>query len=117
MQKKTPDLGISSNKLLYIFRNLASKCKDTEPQQPKKRDSALSQQGEDKREKVIIMYDYSAHGVTVKKGTILPLLSTTNNEWWKVELENGKRDYVPASYVKKIDQQVTETNYIVIILS
>lgn len=58
------------------------------------------------REMVEVLYDYSGHGVNVRAGELLPLLESTNVEWWKVELKDGRRDYVPASYVKR-SQPVT----------
>lgn len=82
---------------------MVSKCKET--MADNKRDSGGLDISAAKKEMVQLLYDYSQHGVSVKKGDILPLLdSTSNKDWWKVELQNGKRDYVPANYVKKIDQ-------------
>ena len=40
--------------------------------------------------------------VSVKKGDVLTLISATNKDWWKVEI-NDRQGFVPAAYVKKIE--------------
>ena len=79
---------------------MASKCKVDAVQKRKSGDLS----SENKRESVLVLYDYSGHGVSVKKSDVLPLINTTNKEWWKIELEGGKQEYVPANYVKKLGQ-------------
>lgn len=57
------------------------------------------------KECVVALYDYvekSPREVSIKKGEIVPLLNSSNKDWWKVEV-NDKQGFVPSSYVKKID--------------
>lgn len=42
----------------------------------------------------------------MKKGDLLVLLSDSNKDWWKVEL-NGKQGFVPATYVRKVETPPT----------
>lgn len=81
---------------------MAAKCKQSESggQQEEKRSSRTIEI----RDMVEVLYDYSQHGVTVKTGDVLPLLDTKNVEWWKVELRDGRKDYVPANYVQRVKQ-------------
>jgi spectrin alpha len=67
-------------------------------------DMGPQQQG---KEFVIALYDYqekSPREITVKKGDMLLLVNSTNKDWWKVET-NDRQGFVPAAYVKKIDQE------------
>uniref|UniRef100_A0A8C4WXB9 Spectrin alpha, non-erythrocytic 1 n=1 Tax=Eptatretus burgeri TaxID=7764 RepID=A0A8C4WXB9_EPTBU len=57
------------------------------------------------KEMVLVLYDYqekSPREVTMKKGDVLPLLNSTNKDWWKVEVHD-RQGFVPAAYVKKLD--------------
>ena len=50
------------------------------------------------------LYHYkgkSTRELPVKKGDILTLISDSNKDWWKVQL-NGKQGFVPATYVRRI---------------
>ena len=38
----------------------------------------------------------------MKKGEILPLLNSSNKDWWKVEAAD-RQGFVPSAYVKKVD--------------
>ena len=51
----------------------------------------------------------SARELPIKKGDILVLLSSSNRDWWKVEL-NGKQGFVPATYVRKIETPPTPSS-------
>ena len=95
--------------ILVLFRTLAAKCKTTvEIKVPN--NAAVDLKEARSKEYVVVLYDYSAQNVAVKKGDLLPLLnSTEHREWWKVEL-NGKPEYVPASYVRIIDNVNNNTN-------
>jgi spectrin alpha len=46
----------------------------------------------------------SARELSIRKGEILILINSANKEWWKVENQSGKQGFVPASYVKKLQQ-------------
>ena len=57
------------------------------------------------KEFVMAMYDYkqkSPREVSMKKGEILPLLNSSNKDWWKVEAAD-RQGFVPSAYVKKVD--------------
>lgn len=59
--------------------------------------------------RVKALYNYkgkSTRELPIKKGDILVLLSDSNKDWWKVEL-NGKQGFVPATYVRKIETPPT----------
>jgi len=61
------------------------------------------------KECVVALFDYvekSPREVSIKKGEIVPLLNSSNKDWWKVEV-NDRQGFVPASYVKKIDTGLT----------
>jgi spectrin alpha len=68
-------------------------------------DVSPQQQG---KEFVVALYDYlekSPREITIKKGDMLLLVNSTNKDWWKVE-SNDRQGFVPAAYVKKLDQDV-----------
>ena len=49
-----------------------------------------------------ILYDFTATGegeLSVHEGAVVPLLSTTDPDWWTIEVD-GQIGYVPASYVQ-----------------
>ncbi|TKR73840.1 hypothetical protein L596_021099 [Steinernema carpocapsae] len=57
------------------------------------------------KECVLALYDYtekSPREVSMKKGEVLTLLNATNNDWWKVEV-NDRQGFVPAAYVKRVE--------------
>uniref|UniRef100_A0A1W7R9J9 Spectrin alpha chain n=1 Tax=Hadrurus spadix TaxID=141984 RepID=A0A1W7R9J9_9SCOR len=57
------------------------------------------------KEFVMALYDYtekSPREVSMKKGDVLSLLNSSNQDWWKVEV-NDRQGFVPAAYVKKIE--------------
>lgn len=57
------------------------------------------------RECVVALYDYaekSPREVSMKKGDVLTLLSSSNKDWWKVEVSD-RQGFVPAAYVKRQD--------------
>ncbi|XP_023929927.1 spectrin alpha chain-like isoform X4 [Lingula anatina] len=61
------------------------------------------------KECVVALYDYtekSPREVSMKKGDVLTLLNSSNKDWWKVEV-NDRQGFVPAAYVKKVDQPLT----------
>lgn len=61
------------------------------------------------REAVVAMHDYiekNPREVSIKKGDVLTLLNSTNNDWWKVEV-NDRQGFVPASYVRRIDDNLS----------
>ncbi|EEB17271.1 Spectrin alpha chain, putative [Pediculus humanus corporis] len=61
------------------------------------------------KECVMALYDYtekSPREVSMKKGDILTLLNSNNNDWWKVEV-NDRQGFVPAAYVKKMEAGLT----------
>lgn len=76
------------------LREQANECKDT-----------AVVVDEPNKEMVVAIYDYqekSPREVSMKRGDQLVLLNETNDDWWKVEL-NDRQGFVPASYVKKIE--------------
>ena len=55
------------------------------------------------------LYDYaekSPREVSMRKGDVLTLLNSNNKDWWKVEV-NDRQGFVPATYVKKIDPDLS----------
>ena len=42
----------------------------------------------------------------MRKGDVLTLLNSNNKDWWKVEV-NDRQGFVPATYVKKIDTDLS----------
>eukprot|EP00117_Sycon_ciliatum_P010415 scpid4432/ scgid12327/ Spectrin alpha chain, brain; Alpha-II spectrin; Fodrin alpha chain; Spectrin, non-erythroid alpha chain len=59
------------------------------------------------KECVMAMFDYVAktpRDLPMKKGDVLTLLNASNKDWWKVESPSGQQGFVPAAYVKKMDQ-------------
>jgi hypothetical protein len=49
-----------------------------------------------------VLYDFEATGegeLSVREGAVLPLLSTSDPDWWTIEVD-GQIGYVPASYVR-----------------
>lgn len=59
--------------------------------------------------RVKALYSYkgkSSRELAMKKGDLLVLLSDSNKDWWKVEL-NGKQGFVPATYVRKVETPPT----------
>eukprot|EP00118_Oscarella_pearsei_P025242 m.307813 g.307813 ORF g.307813 m.307813 type:complete len:2422 (+) comp42859_c0_seq1:216-7481(+) len=63
------------------------------------------------KEFVMAMYDYkqkSPREVSMKKGDILPLLNSSNKDWWKVEAAD-RQGFVPSAYVKKVDPPTAVT--------
>ncbi|KAK6636692.1 hypothetical protein RUM43_010354 [Polyplax serrata] len=61
------------------------------------------------KECVMALYDYtekSPREVSMKKGDVLTLLNSNNNDWWKVEV-NDRQGFVPAAYVKKMEAGLT----------
>jgi len=83
--------------VIEALRDQAKDCKDT-----------AVVVDEPNKEMVVAIYDHqetSAREVSMKKGDQLTLLNDTNNEWWKVEL-NDRQGFVPANYVKKIESSM-----------
>jgi spectrin alpha len=61
------------------------------------------------KECVMALYDYaekSPREVSMRKGDVLTLLNSNNKDWWKVEV-NDRQGFVPATYVKKIDPDLS----------
>ena len=59
--------------------------------------------------RVKALYGYrgkSSRELTMRKGDVLVLISDSNSDWWKVELD-GKQGFVPANYVRKIETPPT----------
>uniref|UniRef100_A0A8D0YY41 Spectrin alpha chain, erythrocytic 1 n=1 Tax=Sus scrofa TaxID=9823 RepID=A0A8D0YY41_PIG len=57
-----------------------------------------------REERVMALYDFEARSpreVTMKKDDILILLSSINEDWWKVEADDHQ-GFVPANYVRKL---------------
>uniref|UniRef100_A0A8D1VUU2 Spectrin alpha chain, erythrocytic 1 n=1 Tax=Sus scrofa TaxID=9823 RepID=A0A8D1VUU2_PIG len=57
-----------------------------------------------REERVMALYDFDARSpreVTMKKDDILILLSSINEDWWKVEADDHQ-GFVPANYVRKL---------------
>ena len=48
----------------------------------------------------------SGRELAMKRGDVLILLSDSNKDWWKVEM-NGQQGFVPAAYVRKIETTST----------
>jgi spectrin alpha len=44
----------------------------------------------------------------MQKGDILSLVNSSNKDWWKVEV-NDKQGFVPASYCKKVDATLSDS--------
>ena len=57
------------------------------------------------KECIVALFDYveqSPREVSIKKGEIVPLLNSSNNDWWKVEV-NDRQGFIPRRYCKKLD--------------
>ncbi|XP_042637830.1 spectrin alpha chain, erythrocytic 1 [Orycteropus afer afer] len=61
-------------------------------------------EGIGREERVLALYDFQARSpreVTMKKDDVLTLLSSINQDWWKVEADDHQ-GFVPAVYVRKL---------------
>ncbi|XP_004688413.1 PREDICTED: spectrin alpha chain, erythrocytic 1 isoform X1 [Condylura cristata] len=61
-------------------------------------------EGAAREERVVALYDFQARSpreVTMKKDDVLTLLSSINQDWWKVEADDHQ-GFVPAVYVRKL---------------
>ena len=55
--------------------------------------------------KAEVLFDYDARSeneLTVKQGTTIKILSTSDEEWWQGERDDGETGYFPSNYVKLI---------------
>lgn len=91
---------ISFEKTILELRQKAEQCKQQET------DLSVEPTG---KECVVALFDYvekSPREISIKKGEIVPLLNSSNKDWYKVEV-NDRQGFVPAQYVKKIDTGLT----------
>ena len=54
------------------------------------------------------LYLISGQGVIMAKGEIMILLNKTNPDWWSVRKVDGIDGFVPANYVREIEQKVIQ---------
>lgn len=89
------------------LRSLAVKCKPVQPKnKPEMTRNASMYLAGDEVDSVVVLYDYaeqSDRNVAVKKGQILRLIDTSNSDWWRVVLEDGRKAYVPRTYVRLLE--------------
>jgi len=93
---------LAFEKTIVDLRDKASQCKQQETTQ----NLGNEQIG---KECVVALFDYvqkSPREVSIKKGEVVPLLNSTNKDWWKIQV-NDTQGFVPSSYVKKIDTGLT----------
>lgn len=79
----------------------AQECKSERQQQQQHQQDASGIN----RQCVVALYDYTEktpREVSVRKGDVVTLLNSNNQDWWKVEV-NDRQGFVPAAYVKKIE--------------
>jgi len=48
--------------------------------------------------KAIVLYSYSAKGISINRDEVLALLDRSNKDWWRVLKHDGTEGYVPANY-------------------
>jgi hypothetical protein len=65
--------------------------------------SAKSDSSDDRRAEVLFAYEARSESeLTIKPGTTIKILSTSDEEWWQGERDDGETGYFPATYVKLI---------------
>lgn len=58
---------------------------------------------------VIVLYNFKGqHGMDVVKGEILQLKEKTNDDWWCLQKNAGGEGFVPANYVKQIEDRTNK---------
>ncbi|CRK98513.1 CLUMA_CG011869, isoform A [Clunio marinus] len=51
------------------------------------------------------LYPFEGQGMKMAKGETMVLLNKTNPDWWSVRKSDGVEGFIPANYVKEIEQQ------------
>jgi hypothetical protein len=88
-------------KVGFFPKTYCELLKDTAAKGAEVAKKASGRPSDERRAEVLFTYDARSESeLTIKVGTTVKILSTSDEEWWQGERDDGEVGYFPATYVK-----------------